>query len=109
LAEQYPELRPVIRELERDHELVAGMLRSLEVPDTTGHGDRGASSGTRATERVARLVAYRDETASAPARLVLQVPGWPGHLAGQHVDVIVLRLVRTPPTTPGWTCAAPWR
>jgi ferredoxin-NADP reductase len=35
---------------------------------------------------VGRLVAARDETASART-LILDVPGWPGHLAGQHVDV----------------------
>jgi ferredoxin-NADP reductase len=32
------------------------------------------------------LAAVRDETPSART-LVLDVPGWPGHLAGQHVDV----------------------
>ncbi|WP_221470925.1 ferredoxin reductase [Allocatelliglobosispora scoriae] len=36
--------------------------------------------------RVARLTAIRDETATART-LVLTVPDWPGHLAGQHVDV----------------------
>jgi ferredoxin-NADP reductase len=36
--------------------------------------------------RVAALAAARDETATART-LVLDVPGWPGHLAGQHVDV----------------------
>ncbi|MDP9869631.1 MULTISPECIES: hemerythrin domain-containing protein [Streptosporangium] len=30
LAEQFPELRPVLEELERDHHLVAEILRSLE-------------------------------------------------------------------------------
>ena len=35
---------------------------------------------------MARLAAARDETATART-LVLDVPGWPGHLAGQHVDV----------------------
>jgi ferredoxin-NADP reductase len=35
---------------------------------------------------VATLGAARDETATART-LVLDVPGWPGHLAGQHVDV----------------------
>ena len=30
LAEQFPQLRPVIEELERDHHLVAGILRRLE-------------------------------------------------------------------------------
>jgi hypothetical protein len=36
--------------------------------------------------RAAQLVAVRGESASART-LVLDVPGWPGHLAGQHVDV----------------------
>jgi len=36
--------------------------------------------------RRAELVDRRDETPSA-VTLVLGVPGWPGHLAGQHVDV----------------------
>jgi len=35
---------------------------------------------------VATLAAARDETATART-LVLDVPGWPGQLAGQHVDV----------------------
>jgi ferredoxin-NADP reductase len=35
---------------------------------------------------VARVVEKRDETKSART-LVLDVPGWPGHDAGQHVDV----------------------
>jgi len=35
---------------------------------------------------VARLAAVRDETPTART-LVLDVPDWPGHLAGQHVDV----------------------
>jgi ferredoxin-NADP reductase len=40
----------------------------------------------RLTWRVARLAESRRETPSATT-LVLEVPGWPGHLAGQHVDV----------------------
>jgi ferredoxin-NADP reductase len=35
---------------------------------------------------VARVTAMRRDTGSA-GTLVLEVPGWPGHLAGQHVDV----------------------
>ncbi len=46
----------------------------------------GRLSGRRLVWRVARLVAARDETPTART-LVLDVPGWPGHLAGQHVDV----------------------
>ncbi|HEX5403393.1 MAG TPA: ferredoxin reductase [Pseudonocardiaceae bacterium] len=40
----------------------------------------------RLTWRVATVAALRDETSTART-LVLDVPGWPGHLAGQHVDV----------------------
>jgi ferredoxin-NADP reductase len=40
----------------------------------------------RLTWRVARLAETRPETATART-LVFDVPGWPGHLAGQHVDV----------------------
>lgn len=36
--------------------------------------------------RAATLAAQRAETPTART-LVLDVPGWPGHLAGQHVDV----------------------
>ena len=36
--------------------------------------------------RPARLVERRSETATA-STLVLEVPGWPGHEAGQHVDI----------------------
>jgi len=36
--------------------------------------------------RVGTVVALRDETANART-LTLQVQDWPGHLAGQHVDV----------------------
>jgi ferredoxin-NADP reductase len=46
---------------------------------------RAAVSG-RLTWRAATLVEARWETPSART-LVLDVPDWPGHLAGQHVDV----------------------
>ncbi|MTD57540.1 ferredoxin reductase [Amycolatopsis pithecellobii] len=46
---------------------------------------RTALSG-RLNWRVARLAGVREETSSART-LVLDVPGWPGHLAGQHADV----------------------
>ena len=36
--------------------------------------------------RAARLAEIRDETATART-LLLHVPGWPGHLAGQHIDL----------------------
>src|SRR3989442_9441805 len=40
----------------------------------------------RLTWRLGRVTRRIDETARART-LVLQVPDWPGHLAGQHVDV----------------------
>jgi ferredoxin-NADP reductase len=40
----------------------------------------------RLTWLVATVAARRDETATA-VTIVLDVPGWPGHLAGQHVDL----------------------
>ncbi|MFD4676086.1 ferredoxin reductase [Lentzea sp. NPDC058450] len=46
---------------------------------------RAAVSG-RLTWRVAALAEATDLTASARG-LVFDVPGWPGHLPGQHVDV----------------------
>lgn len=39
-----------------------------------------------ASWRIARLVESREETATA-GTLVLEVPDWPGHTPGQHVDV----------------------
>ena len=36
--------------------------------------------------RVGKVVALRDETATART-ITLEVPDWPGHVAGQHVDV----------------------
>jgi len=46
---------------------------------------RTALSG-RLTWRVATVAEARAETASART-LVLDIPGWPGHLPGQHIDV----------------------
>lgn len=40
----------------------------------------------RLTWRVAHLAEVRDETGTART-LVLDVPDWPGHVAGQHVDL----------------------
>ncbi len=36
--------------------------------------------------RVGTVVALQDETATART-ITLKVPDWPGHIAGQHVDV----------------------
>jgi len=46
----------------------------------------GATLQRRLTWLQARLSRRLDETPRAKT-LVLDVPGWPGHLAGQHVDV----------------------
>jgi DMSO/TMAO reductase YedYZ molybdopterin-dependent catalytic subunit len=54
---------------------------------TTSTAIRGASSGTGATDlagRPARRRARRDRDGTQPRA---RGPGWPGHLAGQHVDV----------------------
>ena len=63
---------------------------------TTTTEIRGASSVIRATDVtsaagakpwfVATVQTVRRETPTA-STLVLDVDGWPGHLAGQHVDV----------------------
>ncbi|MEU6202098.1 ferredoxin reductase [Micromonospora musae] len=45
-----------------------------------------APARTPLTWRVARLVERRVETPTAHT-IVLEVPGWPGHLPGQHLDV----------------------
>lgn len=50
-------------------------------------GTRGLSSATRATDwRFATVAAIAPETPRA-ATLTLDVPGWRGHRAGQHLDV----------------------
>jgi ferredoxin-NADP reductase len=45
-----------------------------------------AAVSRRLTWRVATVAGIRDETPSART-LVLDLPDWPGHLPGQHVDV----------------------
>ncbi|HEY7393920.1 MAG TPA: ferredoxin reductase [Gemmatimonadaceae bacterium] len=45
-----------------------------------------AAPSARLEWRVAKVVGVRDETPSTRT-LVLDVPGWPGHRSGQHVDV----------------------
>ena len=45
-----------------------------------------AAAPARLEWRVARVVDVRDETPRART-IVLDVPNWPGHRAGQHVDV----------------------
>lgn len=48
--------------------------------------ERAGVAGPRLEWRVAQVVEVRDETPRART-LVLDVPQWPGHRAGQHVDV----------------------
>ena len=48
--------------------------------------ERPAAVPARLEWRVARVVGVRDETRHARS-LVLDVPQWPGHRAGQHVDI----------------------
>ena len=49
---------------------------------------RGASSGTRATDAGwSRPSRRRGTRPRPPARWSFDVPGWPGHLPGQHVTV----------------------
>jgi ferredoxin-NADP reductase len=45
-----------------------------------------AARRPRLVWRIATIRALRDETARAKT-LVLDVPDWPGHLSGQHVDI----------------------
>jgi ferredoxin-NADP reductase len=49
-------------------------------------GSRALAQPTRIEWRAATVAAVIAETPRAKT-LVLDVPGWPGHLAGQHVDV----------------------
>jgi ferredoxin-NADP reductase len=42
--------------------------------------------GDRLSWKIATLTAFRDENPTSRT-LVFKVPGWPGHLPGQHVDV----------------------
>jgi len=46
----------------------------------------GAASLGRLSWRLGTVVALHDETATART-ITFEIPDWPGHLAGQHVDV----------------------
>src|SRR6266498_5486509 len=63
----------------------AGLLGEPRLPQLRRPMARAAVLG-RLTWRFGRVLAVRDETPTART-LVLDVPDWPGHLAGQHVDV----------------------
>src|SRR4029079_1347825 len=69
---------------------VSGSSLAITIAETPG-----ASSGIRAIRdvtvarlnwQVGRVVGVQDETPHART-LTLDIPNWPGHLAGQHVDV----------------------
>jgi ferredoxin-NADP reductase len=55
-------------------------------PPPGGTAPREAAAPGRLSWHVATLASARQESATART-LVFDVPGWPGHLAGQHVDV----------------------
>jgi ferredoxin-NADP reductase len=46
----------------------------------------GLSAVRRLMWRIGTVLALHDETVTTRT-ITLTVPGWPGHLAGQHVDV----------------------
>ena len=55
---------------------------------TTTTATHGANSDTRATDLAGRRTSSAGSTRRPSVRsLVLDVPDWPGHLPGQHVDV----------------------
>ena len=58
------------------------------IPEMSSHvtDERAAAVPPRLDWRVATVVQVRDETPNART-VVLDVPQWPGHRAGQHVDV----------------------
>lgn len=55
-------------------------------PDEAQHTRLGERYAVRSGWQVATLVDRRPESSSA-VTLVLDVPGWPGHQAGQHIDL----------------------
>jgi ferredoxin-NADP reductase len=61
------------------------ILGKPRLPQLWGPVAGGASLG-RLSWRVGTVVALHDETATART-ITLEIPKWPGHLAGQHVDV----------------------
>ena len=64
----------------------AGVLGERRLSQLRGPVARAAVLG-RLTWRVGTSAATTATRPPPRARLVLDVPGWPGHLAGQHVDV----------------------
>src|SRR5215471_14994380 len=62
------------------------VLGKPRLPQLWGPLARAALFGRRMSWRVGTVVALHDETAMART-ITLEVPDWPGHVAGQHVDV----------------------
>jgi ferredoxin-NADP reductase len=58
----------------------------MRATEADSHAVTAAPADHRLPWRVAEVLEVRPETARA-STLLLRVPGWPGHLAGQHVDV----------------------
>ena len=73
----------------------AGLLGERRLPQLRRPVARAAVLG-RLSWRVATVVALRDQRPRPPAPSCLDVPGWPGHVAGQHVDVRLTRRTATP-------------
>src|SRR5262249_5529795 len=65
----------------------ARLLGGLWIPQLRRSMARATVPG-RLSWKVCTVVALRDETATART-IALQVPGWPGHVAGQRVDLRV--------------------
>src|SRR4029077_6251306 len=63
----------------------AGLLGDVRLPHVRRSVAAAALLG-RLTWRVATVTAFAAETPRVRT-LELEIPGWPGHVAGQHVDV----------------------
>src|SRR5262245_2467290 len=64
----------------------ARILGKPRLPHLWRPMERAAILGRRVMWRVGTVIALQDETATART-ITLEVPDWPGHVAGQHVDV----------------------
>ena len=68
------------------HDDQTWLLGKSRLPYLWGPMAGAALFGRRVMWRVGTVVALHDETATART-ITLEVPDWPGHVAGQHVDV----------------------
>src|SRR5204862_4649254 len=62
------------------------LLGESRLPYLWGPMAGAALFGRRMMWRVGTVIALHDETATART-IILEVADWPGHVAGQHVDV----------------------